>query len=442
MSTSDNGNTGTGGAQTDVDTVTINVTGVADITADTTSTLEDTAVTINVLTNDTFENAGRTITAVDGIAITAGGPAVTLLNGTGTVALNASGQLIFTPALNYNNASATTFSYTVTSGGATETANVTVSAITAVDDAPANAYTLPIYVTEDVATAITAISVTDVDSLPSVATTVTLSVPAGTFTATSGGSVTVTGSGSGTLVLSGTQANINSFIAASGVTYTTAGNANGTVVMTMTTTNSSLTDTDNITLNITPVNDVPVNTVPVAQTTNEDTNKLITGLSITDAADGNSGSMTVTLAVTNGTLLVTGGSATISNSGTNTVTLTGTVAQVNATLASNVTYVPTANYNGAATLTMTTNDNGNVGGGALTDVDTVGITVTAVNDAPISVITPTTYSATEQTSLVLKNTGLSVSDVDAASGSMTVTLSVAQGTLTVTAGGSGAVPLQ
>jgi hypothetical protein len=116
--------------------VTIDVAAVADIAADTTSTVEDTAVTINVLANDDFENASRTITAVDGIAITAGGPAVTLLNGTGTVALNASGQLIFTPTPDFSNASATTFSYTVTSGGATETANVTVSPITAVNDAP------------------------------------------------------------------------------------------------------------------------------------------------------------------------------------------------------------------------------------------------------------------------------------------------------------------
>ena len=56
----------------------------------------------------------------------------------------------------------------------------------------------------------------------------------------------------------------------------------------------------------------------------------------------------------------------------------------------------------------------------------------------MAVITPVSYSATEQTSLSLKNNGLSVSDVDAGSGSLTVTLSVGEGTLTVTAGTSGA----
>ena len=69
-----------------------------------------------------------------------------------------------------------------------------------------------------------------------------------------------------------------------------------------------------ITLNISAVNDAPVNTVPAAQTTNEDTSKAITGLSISDV-DAGSGTMTVTLGVTSGTLTVTGGTATISNSG-------------------------------------------------------------------------------------------------------------------------------
>ncbi|WP_372828495.1 beta strand repeat-containing protein [Polaromonas sp.] len=431
MTTNDNGNVG-GGALTDVDTVTISVTPVVDIANDTATTTEDTPVTISVLANDSFENAGRAITAVNGLAITAGGASVTVENG--TVALNASGQLIFTPTLNYNGAAS--FTYTVTSGGADETATVSTT-ITAVNDAPVNVYT-SLTVVEDVPTAITGISVSDVDVASGIIT-VTLSVPVGSFTATSGSSVTVSGSGSTTLVLSGTQANINSFIAASGVVYTTAGNANGSVVMTMSTNDGgntgsggALTDTDNITINITPVNDAPVNTVPVAHTTSEDTSKAITGLAISDAADGNTGSMTVTLAVANGTMVVSGGSATITNSGTNTATLTGTVTQINATLASNVTYVPNANFNGTDTLTMTTNDNGNVGGGALTDVDTVSISVSALNDAPVNTV-PASIAVTEDVATVL--TGISVNDVDAASSTISVTLSAPTGSLTAAASG-------
>ena len=73
-----------------------------------------------------------------------------------------------------------------------------------------------------------------------------------------------------------------------------------------------------------------------------------------------------------------------------------------------------------------------------TATDTAHLTVTSVNDAPVATITPTTYSATEQTSLSLKNNGLAVSDVDSLGGVEKVTLSVTEGTLTVTAGTSGA----
>ena len=425
------------GTLTGSDTVVITVTPVSDIVADATTTAEDTAVTINVLGNDTFENAGRTITAVNGSAITDGGVAVAVTNG--SVAL-LGGQLVFTPAANFNG-TVPDFSYTVSSGGVSETANVTVT-VTAVNDAPVNTVPASIAVTEDAPSAITGISINDVDSAASTIN-VTLSTPTGALSAATSGGVTVTGSGTGSLVLAGTQADINAFIAASNVTYTTAANANGSVILTVTTTDlgntgtgGTLTDVDTVTLNITAVNDAPVNTVPVAQTTNEDTPRAITGLAISDARDGNSGSMTVTLAVANGTLLVSGGTATIGNSGTGTVTLTGTVAQINATLASSVTYVPAANFNGTDTLTMTTNDNGNVGGGALTDVDTVSITVNAVNDAPVNSV-PASIAVTEDVATAV--TGISVLDADSAAGSISVTLGVPAGTLVATAGGGVAV---
>ena len=70
--------------------------------------------------------------------------------------------------------------------------------------------------------------------------------------------------------------------------------------------------------------------------------------------------------------------------------------------------------------------------------DTATINIGAVNDAPTATITPATYAATEQTSLTLHGTGLSIADVDAGSASVTATLSVVSGTLTVTAGTTGA----
>ncbi|MGE8588307.1 MAG: DUF4347 domain-containing protein [Alcaligenes sp.] len=114
----------------------ITVSAVADIVADTATTAEEAPVIINVLGNDTFENSGRVVTAINGTGITVGGPAVSVANG--SVVLNADGTITFTPGADYPGALAsanTVFTYTATSGGASETANVTVT-VTQVQDAP------------------------------------------------------------------------------------------------------------------------------------------------------------------------------------------------------------------------------------------------------------------------------------------------------------------
>jgi predicted extracellular nuclease len=133
------------------------------------------------------------------------------------------------------------------------------------------------------------------------------------------------------------------------------------------------------------VNDAPVNTVPAAQSVGVNGSLPISGLEIDDA-DAMSGTMTTTLAVLHGTLAVaSAGGASISGSGTDTVTLTGTLAQINTTLAAsnNVVYAPTHDFVGDDTLTVTTSDNGNTGtGGTLTDTDEVKIVVANPAQAP------------------------------------------------------------
>ncbi|MCP6769443.1 hypothetical protein NL529_31815, partial [Klebsiella pneumoniae] len=62
-----------------------------------------------------------------------------------------------------------------------------------------------------------------------------------------------------------------------------------------------------------------------------------------------------------------------------------------------------------------------------------------VNDAPTATAAASAYSATEQVLLNLKNTGMSVGDVDGGPpGTETLTLSVGEGTLSAGAGNSGA----
>jgi hypothetical protein len=126
--------------------------------------------------------------------------------------------------------------------------------------------------------------------------------------------------------------------------------------------------------------------VPGAQTINEDTTltfgagKLI---SIADV-DANGSDLKVTLAVANGTLnVVDAAGLGIVGDNSGNVTLTGTVAEINAGL-NGMIFTPTGNFNGSTELTVTTDDQGFTGsGGPLTDVDKITINVTAVNDAPV-----------------------------------------------------------
>ncbi len=198
--------------------------------------------------------------------------------------------------------------------------------------------------------------------------------------------------------------------------YETPGSAAGTnayVVKLKATDDAGNFSIQDVTVNVTNVNEAPVNTVPGAQTTAEETEKVITGLSIADVDAGAATNVTVILSVSNGTLNIAGGTATITGSGTGSVTLTGSVAQINSTLAASnaVKYTPGLDFNGNATLTMTTNDGGSTGtGGALSDVDTVTIAVTAVNDKPELTAHAGTY--TENAAETVIDGGITLIDKD------------------------------
>src|SRR5438477_553192 len=98
--------------------------------------------------------------------------------------------------------------------------------------------------------------------------------------------------------------------------------------------------------------DAPVNTVPGAQVVNEDTALAVGGISVTDV-DGNLS--TVQLARSEERRVgkeCSTATITADGKGTNTLTLSGSQADINATLAS-LAYQGTLNYNGPDTLTVT-----------------------------------------------------------------------------------------
>ncbi|SDX47681.1 type I secretion C-terminal target domain (VC_A0849 subclass) [Pseudomonas kuykendallii] len=108
--------------------VTLYVTAATDAFNDTASVKEDTPITLDVLANDTFGTAAKTITAIDGKAFGSDG---TVSVEHGVVKLGADGKLTFTPAADYHGAA--TFTYTVSSGGVSETATVNLDVVSTND---------------------------------------------------------------------------------------------------------------------------------------------------------------------------------------------------------------------------------------------------------------------------------------------------------------------
>ena len=138
--------------------------------------------------------------------------------------------------------------------------------------------------------------------------------------------------------------------------------------------------TGNTTVNITAVNNAPTITGPNAVSFNENNGFMFSGTNIIAVHDdSNIGIEQVMLSVSHGTLnLANGSGVTIisGNNGTNAITLTGTIAQLNTAL-NNLIYIPNLNYVGTTdTLLININDQGNTGtGGTLNTSKNIAITV-------------------------------------------------------------------
>ncbi len=172
--------------------------------------------------------------------------------------------------------------------------------------------------------------------------------------------------------------------------------------------------------------------VPFDLTVVEDTASN-TDLSSVTFADADGDSLTVTLTATAGTFVATtGGGVTVGGSDTGTLTLAGTVANINTYLdtASNVQYTGAANANGndAAMFTIQAND-----GTVNPTLGTVNLDITAVNDAPTASGIPSDITVVEDTASNIDLSAVTFADLDG--NSLTVTLTATAGTFAATTGG-------
>ncbi len=289
-------------------------------------------------------------------------------------------SLAYQGDLNYNGSDTLTVLSTDSDGTPLSDSDDIAITVSSINNAPVNTVPGAQTVDEDTSISITGISVNDVDG--NLATT-QLTVTNGNLNVDLTGGATISGGAndSSTLTLSGSQTQINAALAS--LAYQGDLNYNGSDTLTVLSTDSDgtpLSDSDDVAITVNAINDAPVNTVPTTATVNEDTALAMTGanlISVTDV-DGNLASTQLT--VGNGTLSVTlSGAATISAgaSGTNTLTISGSEADINATLASLI-YQGTSNFTGTDTLTKVSTDSA---GTPLSDTDATIITVSSVNDA-------------------------------------------------------------
>ncbi|WP_279911252.1 MULTISPECIES: DUF4347 domain-containing protein, partial [unclassified Pseudomonas] len=342
-------------------------------------------------------------------------------------------------AITYNNSSESpnsttrTVQFIVTDGSNAQSTAVTRDiTITAVNDSPTISAVASLPITEDTPTALGQITFSDVDTTLGVAT---FSVGSGTLSAIGAGGVTVGGTATA-LTLSGTLANINLFIANNRLVYTPAANASGDVTLTININTTSVSDaTTTVTLQVAAVNDAPVITAPASITVTEDVSSVISGFSFTDV-DAGINTVTATFSVPSGTLsAVTGMGVTVTGSDTGELTLSGSLADINFFVAANgVTFKTAQDATTSVTLTVTLNDKGFSGsGGEQTDTKTVTLNVSAVNDAPVNNV-PAAQTAQQNIALgfnTANGNAISITDVDAGNGLMTVTLTATNGTLSL-----------
>nr|USU32458.1 tandem-95 repeat protein [Methylobacterium sp. OTU13CASTA1] len=481
VGTSDNGNTGTGGPLTDSDSIAIIVAPVNDapvldldasaagtgfqttyMVGSTDIAIVDTDVLVtdvdgatiasakvviaNHQTGDTLAFAG---TPPQGI-IASYDPATSTLTLTGSASkadYQTALQQIRYAATGPTPATTTrTIAVTVNDGALDSNVTTTTVTFDGVNAAPVNALPADQTMAEEGSLVFSTangnrITVSDPDAGTGNLTT-TIRVAHGTLTPGATTGVTVTGSGTGAITFTGTAAAIN--MALDGTTYWPVMDFNGAETLTIVTDDNGNTgsggaqsDTDTLSITVTPVNDAPVNGVPAAQSVDQDTDLVFSSsngnaITVSDV-DADAGGVTTTLSVQHGTLRLSGtANVTVTGSGTGNVTLSGTVSDITAAL-NGAIYRGDAAYQGSDTLTITTNDGGNTGtGGSKSDTGIVGLTVRPVAHAPANAVPAATQTVNEDTPLVFQaGSGNGVSVADADGGMLTVTLSSAQGLLTL-----------
>jgi VCBS repeat-containing protein len=382
-----------GAASTAVLSVRIDVSNVAPPTAvaDTASITENSATVAasapGVLSNDTASSGTKSVAAAwtaDSAltTVTAGG--VTITGRYGSLLIKTDGSYTYTlsngnssvDALQAGQSLTEQFLYRMTDGGGGFAVSTLTVAINGANDAPVAG--------ADTASAIEAggsanatigydpsgnvlLNDSDSDAGDSKTVSAVTGLAAGTVgSAVNGsyGALTLNADGSYSYAVNNSNASVQALGAGATLTDTFTYTVRDT---------AGLISSSTLTITINGANDTPLNTVPGSSPSfAEGASGSVAGVSVNDYE---SGTLSVKLTVLNGTVSATASGAGFASVGAGTpgsadLTLTGTQAQINASLAT-LSYTGGAYFSGVDTLTIVTTDSG-----GLLDVDTLDITVT------------------------------------------------------------------
>lgn len=392
--------------------------------------------------------SGLTFSNGDGISdatMTFSGP-LSLIN----VALDG---LQFVPVLNFNgpaqlNIMANDLGQSGTGGSQTASQTVSIN-VSAVNDAPVVNVPGTQTISEDSILTFSsgnsnAITVSDVDATTGQAI---LTVTNGVLTLNGTTGLTFAdgdGTADATMTFTGTLASINA--ALNGLTFVPNGNFNGNAQLNLDVRDQGNSGTGGVrigsgavTIAVTGVNDAPVLNVPGPQTAVEEALLIFSpaGGNAVSVGDVDATALQLTLSVISGriSLGTLAGLTFQTGDGTSdsSMTFTGAPADINAAL-DGLTFEPVVNFTGNLTLSLAVSDLGQTGsGGTLQDSESISISISAVNDAPV-VQAPASAGVLQDADLIFsvaEGRAITVSDVDAGAGSVELSLSVQKGTLTL-----------
>lgn len=431
LSTNDQGNSGTGGPRSDSDSAHITISRTAAVPANDTYVVQ-TNLSLSLSPPGVLNNDSR---------LGNSSAAEVVNNPTrGSLTFRSNGSFKYTPNIGF--VGSDSFTYRIKKGDLRSSV-ATVTLI--VQDPLANnppIITLPtaaVSTIEDIPVNISGISIADDSGSNPIK--VTLGVNNGTLSLSTTTGLTFGAgkeNGKELVELTGALSSVNTALAS--LSYASTQDWNGSDTFTITVDDQGNTGnggaksaTQSRSIVVGAINDSPTIALPTTVLSVDEDNTLnVTGLSLNDV-DASNSLLKVSLEVTNGKLnLTTTTGLTFDTSlanNTSKVQFTGNLTDLNAALGS-FQYTPGANFNGNESLNVDVDDQGNFGsGGARTTSSTKLLTVSAVNDAPTITLPSATLSTDEDTTLTVSN--LSLSDVDASSSTMKVSLGVSSGKLTL-----------